>query len=55
MVERWTCDQVAGVFSSAGSTFCTDSYSSIHSTPVLLQEHVKILVILPKVRVAGYS
>ena len=28
-------------FSSPGSTFCADSYFGIHSTPVLLQQHLK--------------
>ena len=32
---------VAGEFSSPGSTFCDDSYFGIHSTPVLLQLHIK--------------
>ena len=31
----------AGQFSSSGSTFCADSYFSVCSTPVLLQQHVK--------------
>ena len=39
---------------SPGPTFCADSYFSIRSTPVL-QQQVKIPVILPKVEVAGYS
>ena len=31
----------AGEFSTPGSTFCADSYFSIHSTPMLPQLHVK--------------
>ena len=31
----------AGEFSSPGSTFCADSYFSIHSTPMLLQYYIK--------------
>ena len=30
-----------GEFSSPRSTFCPDSYFSIHSTPMLLKYHVK--------------
>ena len=50
VVEHWNCDQKVtglipgrsgGEFSSPGSTFCADSYFSIHSTSVLLQQHVK--------------
>ena len=36
--------------SSPGSIFCTDSYFSICSAPVLPQERIKILIILPKCR-----
>ena len=32
---------MVGEFSSPGSTFCADSNVSIHSTPVLPQQHVK--------------
>ena len=44
MIERsWVRvpAEVAGDFSSPGSTFCADSYFGICSTPVLLQQHVK--------------
>ena len=44
----------AGELSSPWSTFCADSYFGIRSTPVLPQQHVKILVILPKVQSACY-
>ena len=38
-------------------SFHADSYFGIHSTPMLLQYHVKDpnAIILPKVHVAGYS
>ena len=39
---------VAGEFSSPGSTLCAESYFGICFTPVLLQSHVKDLVILVK-------
>ena len=32
---------VAGEFYSLGSTFCANPYFSIHSTPMLLQQHIK--------------
>ena len=44
MIERsWvrTPAGAAGEFSSPGSTFCADSYFGIHSTSMLLQQHVK--------------
>ena len=43
MIERSRVLVPAGAaeFSSPGSTFCTDSYSGVRSTPVLPQQHVK--------------
>ena len=58
MIERLRVPIPAGAaeeFSTPGSTFCADSYFSICSTPMLLQQHLKDPVILPKVQVAGYS
>ena len=46
---------VAGEFSSPGSTSCADSYFGIHSTPLLLQYHVKDPAHSVKSAVAGYS
>ena len=44
----------AGEFASLGSTFCADSYFGMHSTRVTAVAR-KILDILPKVKVAGYT
>ena len=44
MIERsWVRipPEAVGKFSSSKSIFCADSYFGIHSTPVLLQKHVK--------------
>ena len=49
------CTDSYSVFSSPELTLCADSYYGVSSTPVLLQWHVKTLVILPKVQVAGYA
>ena len=54
MIERsrvWVPAGAVGEFSSPGSTFCADSYFGICSSPML----PKILFILPKLHVAGYS
>ena len=44
MIERSWVQILAGAaeeFSSPETAFCADSYFSIHSTPVLPQQHVK--------------
>ena len=41
-------------FSSPELTLCADLFG-VHSTPMLLQRHVKGPVHLPKVQVAGYT
>ena len=42
-----------GEFSSSGSTFCADSYFGVRSTLCYCSSIQKILVIPPKVQVAG--
>ena len=44
----------AGEYASLGSTFCADSYFGIRSTRVTAVAR-KILIVLPKVKVAGYT
>ena len=46
---------VAGEISSPGSTFCADSCFGIHSTPVLLQWHIKLPGHSAKRAGVGYS
>ena len=44
VIERsgaWVPAWVEGEFSSLGSTFCANPCFSIHSTPMLLQQHIK--------------
>ena len=58
MIKRWWVQILAeavGECSFPEFTFCAESYSVSVPPPMLLQWHVKTLVILPKVQVTGYT